>query len=142
MKERDLAMKLGDALAGVLYELSELGNQVRKPPAYLKRYIAVPTELRAGEFLGYCRARAIYYPLEGILIVEVGEGESQTRWGGFISSYPVLLRQGIGTPHQVAALVKVIKKLSDRLREALESAWEGFTLDYKMVESIVHGEEE
>ena len=142
MKRLDLATKLTDALAEALYELSELGSQIRKPPTYLKPYIMVPTELRADTSLGYCLAQAIYYPLEDILIVEVGEGESKTRWGDFISSYPVLLRQKVGTPHQVAALVKVIKKLSDYLKEVLEAAWGGFTLDYKMVESIVHGGEE
>ena len=142
MKRLDLAAKLTDVLAEALYELSELGSQIYKPSTYLKRYIAVPTELWAGTSLGYCLARAIYYPLEGILIVEVKEGESKTRWGNFISSYPDLLQQEVGTPHQVAALVEVIKKLSDRLREVLEAAWEGFTLDYRMVESIVHREEE
>lgn len=140
MERLDLAQKLKTALAEALHELSELGSQIYEPPVYLKRYMVVSTELRVSESLGYCLAQAIYYPLEGILIVEVEENEPRTRWGGLISSSPVLL-QKVETPHQVAALIKVIKKLSGHLREALKSAWEGFTLDYKMVENIIKGEE-
>lgn len=145
MERPDLVKKLKDTLAEALHELSRLGLQIRKP-AYLKGYVEVPTELRASESLGYCSARAVYYPFESILIVEVEESGSKARWGGFVSSYSSLLEdssllQEIGTPYGVAVLVKVIRKLSGRLKEALETAWEGFTLDYKMVESVIHEEE-
>lgn len=140
MERLDLAENLKNALAGALHEFSELGAQVRRPPAYLKRYVTVPTELRVSESLGYCSAQVVYYPLEDILIVEVEEGESKIRWGGFLSSYPLLSAQEIGTPYGIAALVKAIKRLSGHLREALKAAWEGFTLDYRMVESVIQGE--
>lgn len=141
MERSDLITKFKDVLAEALYKLSELGSQVRKPPTYLEGYVTVPTELRVSESVGYCQAQVIYYPLEGILIVEAEGGESKFRWGGFLSSYPVLLQQKIGTPYEVAALVKVIRRLSDHLRGVLKAAWEGFTLDYKMVESVIHEEE-
>lgn len=139
MKRLDLVQKLRDALTQTLHQLYELGNEIHES-SHLKRYLAVPSDLLVRESVGYCWARAIYYLPEGFLIVEVKEGETKARWGGFVASYLDLV-QKIETPCQIAALIKVIEKLNNRLNGALESAWEDFTLDYKMVESVVEGGE-
>lgn len=126
-------IKVRQAVEKAWENLQVAESEILDPPPYLRLYLVVPEEIRVSADLGYCKGHAVYFPTQGVVVVQVQE-EGQPELLALSTAHPLpsLTWKRFGAPYRAAVLQDLFKALTERLEEALEDSYKrGFVVDYK-----------